>query len=577
MPKAAVVIGVDRAGHLPVLQGAASGAEKFARWAIEQGFETILCTDAAQRGVPVGQIKEIIRGLVELAIYEQLIVHFSGHGVLGAPGCEVWLLSGAPADPNEAVDVSRSIRLARDSGIPHVVFISDACRTTSNPRDLAEVDGSSIFPNRPSRPPRAQVDQFYASLPGDPANETLMRDQPDRYTSVYNDCLLQGLSFPGPDLIEEMVIEGRPTRVVPSWHLKTYLEGAVPRAAADVHIGLQQDPDAMVESRPPKYLSRLPDSLIPEDTAGGPTGGRGGGMPRVSPGSTLDSLRDTYYLGKAPLAHLISPRLHGGTVDAIEKMMGVQGRVAFETRTGFSVVGTTISSAEVSDGRCDVFAEDSPSGPNHVRVHPTGRPTSALIEFQNGTGTCLAVIPGFIATVVVEREVVISVSYTPSRGTPRYSDYEMFRERIEARRAFAAVAARNGVFRIAPDEAARYGDFLREYKSIDPALGLYAAYAFAQVGMIEEIASIAQYMREGGLPPLFDIALLQHSLQESELGTLTPLGPMLTQGWKLLGDEGQVPDEYRDARRQLLPALWTTLTPRGTGMMRARFRAAAYA
>jgi len=582
MAKVAVVIGVDRAGNLPVLQGASLGAERFAAWASSQGFKTVLRTDAGGQQVTVAEIKKIIRELVDPPTLQQLIVHFSGHGILTAPNCELWLLSGAP-DEDEAIDVARSIWLARDSGIAHVVFISDACRTTSNPLDLAQLDGRSIFPNsatRPRRSPRSEVDQFYATLPGDTALEVAQKGASGHYSSVFNDCLLDGLKFPGSDLVDEIVVEGTPTHVVPSWHLKTYLLREVPRAASRVHISLQQDPDAMVESHPPRYLSRVPDSLMPEDVATPPAGPVGGGsVPPQEPSSRtiLNDLKDEYYLGKTPPKSGKDPRAlrEPAILDAIARLRHAQGRLSFETRTGFSVVGTTIASADVSDGSCDVFAENSPSGPNHVRVYPTARPTSALIQFPNGTGTCLAVIPDFIGTVVVEGGAVVSVNYTPSRGTPRYPDYEAFRERIEARRAFVAVAARNGVFRIDQDEAAHYGDFLRRYKSIDPTLGLYAAYAFAQVGMLDKIESIAEYMRQDGLPALFDVALLGRALRETEIDALTPLAPMLTQGWRLLEtSDVHGAGDYRDARRQLLPSLWTTLTAKGMGLMKAKLRAA---
>jgi len=66
------------------------------------------------------------------------------------------------------VNVPGSIWLARNVGIPHVVVISDACRSRPNTSRLSQVQGGVIFPNESPRTPRPAVDVFYAALPGDP-------------------------------------------------------------------------------------------------------------------------------------------------------------------------------------------------------------------------------------------------------------------------------------------------------------------------------------------------------------------------------------------------------------------------
>jgi hypothetical protein len=70
----------------------------------------------------------------------------TGHGILLAPGTEYWLLSGAPQNPNEAVNLLRSAEDARNASIPHVIFFSDACRSTVPGAPLNGVVGGSIFP-----------------------------------------------------------------------------------------------------------------------------------------------------------------------------------------------------------------------------------------------------------------------------------------------------------------------------------------------------------------------------------------------------------------------------------------------
>src|SRR5262249_44195877 len=128
MKRAGVIVGVDRTGTLPGLNAAASGAEKFADWARSESFDVELITDRAG-DVAVSAIKQAIKKFVDAKTYSQLVVYFSGHGVLRGPDYELWLLSKAPGDPNEAVVVPQSIYHARNSGILHIVFVSDACRS----------------------------------------------------------------------------------------------------------------------------------------------------------------------------------------------------------------------------------------------------------------------------------------------------------------------------------------------------------------------------------------------------------------------------------------------------------------
>ena len=90
----------------------------------------------------------------------------------------------------------------------------------------------------------------------------------------------------------------------------------------------------------------------------------------------------------------------------------------------------------------------------------------------------LAVLPGFIGTIVVEDNRVVTVNYTPSRYTEKYCEYIQVKEEVDKRRAFVAVAALNGSFRIADNQAFEGARYLRMLKSLDPTLGLYAAYAY---------------------------------------------------------------------------------------------------
>ncbi|MFN7929352.1 MAG: caspase family protein [Blastocatellia bacterium] len=82
MKRCAVVIGVNKTGDLPVLNAAASGADDFAKWATQQGIVVTLLTDANSGSVTLSDIKKAIRAYVQQRTFDQLIVFFSGHGIL---------------------------------------------------------------------------------------------------------------------------------------------------------------------------------------------------------------------------------------------------------------------------------------------------------------------------------------------------------------------------------------------------------------------------------------------------------------------------------------------------------------
>src|SRR5688500_7258698 len=77
LARAAVVIGVDKAGNLPVLSAAASGAQSFAYWLEGEGFETRLFVDDGQP-VRVGDIFDAVAEFVNRGTLDQLVVYFSG-------------------------------------------------------------------------------------------------------------------------------------------------------------------------------------------------------------------------------------------------------------------------------------------------------------------------------------------------------------------------------------------------------------------------------------------------------------------------------------------------------------------
>jgi len=591
MNRCAVVIGVNKTGDLPILQGAASGAQEFADWAKSQGIEVALLTDDNESSVSLSDIKGAIRSFVQKKTYSQLIVFFSGHGILRGQEYELWLLSGAPDDTNEAVNVFGSIWLARNTGIPHIVVISDACRSRPNSTRLSQVQGGEIFPNESPKSPRPAVDVFYATLPGDPALEATATDAVKNYRGIFTECLLKGLKGEVPEVIVDIGDKkSNETRlVVPSWELQPYLVDEVPKVASSISIKLQQDPDIRVESHLPKFLAEVttksPKLLVEPKSPTPPTS-----TPILMDLLSAEPPPEKRYRSRtqdrissrkaaAPIKRGLSESaLYESadkiTIDAVSRLLDAKGRQSFETRTGFTVVGAQPVRATAFGSKCELFMD---FGAYQIRVHESENisfPQSLLVQFSEGQGIPLAVLPGFIGTIVVEDGHVVNVTYLPSRHTNKYSEYEIVAKEIDKRRAYVAVAARNGSFRLDSRSDAHEGArFLRTMKSIDPTLGLYAAYAYAQAGDFEGVASVYEYMSYESAPIFYDVALLANKLphqliESNNQHLLAPFCPMLTQGWALLNtDNTGLPSVVRNVQRELVPGLWTTFGPKGVDIL----------
>jgi hypothetical protein len=106
-------------------------------------------------------------------------------------------------------------------------------------------------------------------------------------------------------------------------------------------------------------------------------------------------------------------------------------------------------------------------------------------------------------------------------------------------------------------------------KGVDPTLGLYAAYAYSDAGLPQQVCSVRGYLRDDLQADLFDIAMLAGALSPtSHPPRVVPFCPMLSQGWGLLRVKGvqlaPVLAPLADLRR---PALWTTFEPAGMDLI----------
>jgi hypothetical protein len=202
------------------------------------------------------------------------------------------------------------------------------------------------------------------------------------------------------------------------------------------------------------------------------------------------------------------------------------------------------------------------------------RAESVALRFTDGTGTMLAVVNGYVGNIVVSAGAVNNVSYVPAKNNPRWAEYNSNRARLDQLHATIASAARFGVFRIEGEpesknqKASQLADSIRVLKGIDPTLGLYAAYAYAEADLINQVRSVQEYIHSDLGIDFFDILMLSGSLSGTfapdDRNRPFPLCPMLSQGWELLRVKNvRLAKEIEVAHNHLRPALWTTFDSEG--------------
>ena len=269
MLRGGVFIGVDRTkGGMPTLRAAASSAKKMYDWAIAPAYGAMepqyvrLISDANGAVVTVEQIKTAVREVIAQGV-DQLILYFSGHGMI-INNLETWLLSDAPDDGDAAISVTRSAQAARFGVTPHVVIVSDACRTPAQELQTQSVNGASAFPNNPTEAPEKRVDVFYATAPGRAALELNTTDSQGIYTEV----LHEALTGAAPDVLEAGE-SGDAARYIWSGPLGEYLETAVAERLIALNIDRDQTPkfDVQYGKKNLRWLARL---LVATPRAGVP-------------------------------------------------------------------------------------------------------------------------------------------------------------------------------------------------------------------------------------------------------------------------------------------------------------------
>ena len=580
MSRVAICLGVNKPGLLTPLRAAASSAEQFGAWLkTKQKFDEVeVLTDDAgppTKSVTAKAVKKVVKRLVEMGP-RQLVVYFSGHGVLNG-GSEIWLLSEASEDPDEAIDLTASREAARTSRVPNVVFISDACRALPTNLPTSSLRGASIFPLATSLPAKeAETDIFYAASKTGVALEVPVNpDDRDNgpYKSLFTDVLLRSYVNPPPAITLKFTPDGEPESivVVPNRKLRPLLVERVIDEAETHFPGRAPAPVIRLESGDESFIGRAEFS----DAANS-----GGVLESIPLGRVLESiplggvLESTHEMQhdegtgsptrrKAKQAMGLTDRLLQELKDAdvktaFESQKAIDGGTdGFETRTGIELTGAKPQFAVPTSGD---LAPSTAGSDGRTRWHfsdISGEAPSIAVGFDGG-GAVVTCLPDFVTSIAVEDGRVVNISFIPARNSERWKNYQHVAERVNALRAKVAAAARFGQLDIEPEEALEFAETIRVYKGYDPTLGLYAAYAYAEIGASPSIKSVQDYIVGDLGVTLYDIAMLADRREPKKRGPkIVPFCPMLSQGWSYALAYGiRWPKVIKDAARR--PSLWTT-------------------
>lgn len=583
--RAAVLIGVQQAPELPELNAVWEGVELMRDWAEKQAFQDVEVIWDKEKGSKVTgeQIFSTVSKICDKKI-DQLIIYFSGHGILS--NCnEFWLLSQAPRNTNEAISLRGSIELAQYGNVEHVIFVSDACRTTPESVGMGNINGYTIFQNFNAGGTAKEVDVFYATAPGEPAFE--IADSSKHYSGVYTDVLAEALKGGYPEVIDGK----RDPKVIWPRKLKSFLKEELPKRVYNMtkKDPRTQVPDAILQSAD-RWIS------IFEGTQPVPISGsiKSAAATRYATDVTNINNEINNFATKVVFNPEFEMDRHIRRLDKVSKtfldaspgfeiLLGNKAQLtrtvkllqtpfepfAFESKCGFQSRGINISET------LGVQTDEEILNRQFVNCHlpPKTNAVSTLLIFENGFSSLLPALQDFVGLLTFDGVKLVDVSYEPARNTDRWSVYEEAKGELTNLRIAAATASRLGQFRLEGESARKLAHELQKIKSFNPSLAVYAAHAFQGQDRSRLSEEVHEYTRSDLGIGLFDIALLAQRLFHShvdDMAAIYPQLPLLSQAWPLLPVYGiQIPPELEGIERHVhTDSLWTLYDPEGTEKLR---------
>ena len=578
--RAVVLIGVQQATNLPKLQAVWEGVAEMEEWALSQGVDPDLIvkiTDENEEVFP-RRISKPIKALVDRNDIEQLIVYFSGHGVIKGFS-EYWMLTDGLEDANASINVTSSVELARRSSIPHVIFISDACRTPVTTVQTQHIVGSVIFPNVPIAGEEKAVDQFYATVLGAPALE-IQDSESQQYKAIYTTALLEVLRGQHEQVLEKenelSFVRLRPLKKFLSKHLPARVFRILGAG------GASQKPDARITSDPKVWLSAVDVPAIATGNSAFESV-----QPQVDDKTSLEIASFTAEVtsralvdndnadlgellrtgGQNTRSDLVSiSRMNQEFTQQVARNTASFGPMHLETDCGFKIQGASVKSCLAFSARCEILAPGQ-----LVRCDvPPNTTASVLLTLSNGHGVLIPAIGEFLASLIFDEGSLVNVTYEPSETSMRWNEYKSKASELRQLRAVVASSSRMGTFQLDGQDAENLARRMQISKGIDPALALYAAHAYRDQGNRNRIKEMANYMANDLNFIPFDIALLAGRLSDgSREENFAPYLPMLSQTWAVLpAYEVEFPALLKNISQHVMPnSLWTVFDAAGVELI----------
>lgn len=567
MNRAIVLIGVAKTGKLPRLNGVERSIDAMEEWAGTQGIADGHIVRITDKGgtvaVTASQILESIDTLAQLGTIGQLIVYFSGHGIVNGRE-EYWLLTHAPRDSNAAVNLEGSAAAARHGAFPHVVFISDACRTQAPDLLNARVNGSDIFPNVRDTAVERSIDIFFATSLGAPALEVrVAAKKGPEYHAVYSDAMVGALS----GRVRNVITQG----FVRPYPLKKYLPSLVRAELEAKHLSIlvSQTPDARITSdQETAWLAKVDEPVVATPRPRVPKSALG---PRPSP-PALPSAESVWRKHVADAIqgasrHRASSPAPGVPSIAIklageaELWQKSQAELRVPAGTSVLVQGKVLKAAFTRQAAAGTVSGDS------LSLSGSAQPPELLVEFDDGSSVLLPMLRGFAVVVHFNGDRLNDVSFVQPGS---YGDTE-----LQKLRSVIAAATARGLFTLeGDDDALTLAKRMQNSKGQDPALAVYAAYAYHELGQLDRIRRMQEFLRGQMGVGLFDLALLGRELvKDTGAANVLPSAPLLTQGWAFVAALGGPHAGHLAALRPYVDSsVWSHYAPEGTRLLKEWLR-----
>ena len=195
-----------------------------------------------------------------------------------------------------------------------------------------------------------------------------------------------------------------------------------------------------------------------------------------------------------------------------------------------------------------------------------------MLVFASGNGTVVPVVPGYMTALTFDADELVDVALEPSTNHPRWDDYQARASELRVLRGFASAASQLGRFRLEGPEALAIAQRMQWAKGVDPALALYAAYAYRELQQLDRLREMSAHLRSDLGCGLFDVAMLARELRGKTIdrdADVVPFVPMVGQGWDLVDAAGvRLHPKLDGIRARVGESLWSLFDRAGVALLR---------